>query len=124
LIAYGTLAAGENINASHVSRVLRLTLLAPKIVETILDGRQPAEMTLVVEFRHLVPCFRLWAGKMPELAMCASADQCPLLSNSVQNIAPQRMQRCAIRDQRTCSNQLKKKDRQIAAVSPKSYQVF
>jgi hypothetical protein len=33
---------------------------------------------LVVEFRHLVPCFRLWAGKMPELAMCASAEQCPL----------------------------------------------
>jgi hypothetical protein len=27
--------------------------------------------------------------------MCARADQCPLLSNSVQNIAPQRMQRCA-----------------------------
>jgi hypothetical protein len=34
--------------------------------------------TLAVEFRHLVPCFRLWAGKMPELAMCASAEQCPL----------------------------------------------
>jgi hypothetical protein len=26
--------------------VLRLTLLAPDIVEAILDGRQPAEMTL------------------------------------------------------------------------------
>jgi RNA-directed DNA polymerase len=26
---------------------------------------------LVVEFRHLVPCFRLWTGKMPELAMSA-----------------------------------------------------
>jgi len=26
--------------------VLRLTLLAPSIVESILDGRQPAEMTL------------------------------------------------------------------------------
>jgi hypothetical protein len=33
---------------------------------------------LVVEIRHLAPCFRLWAGKMPELAMCASAEQCPL----------------------------------------------
>src|SRR5262245_53202228 len=31
--------AAEKINASYVSRVLRLTLLAPKIVETILDGR-------------------------------------------------------------------------------------
>jgi hypothetical protein len=49
LIAYGTLAAAEIINASYVSRVLRLTLLAPEIVEAILlDRRQPAEMTLEV----------------------------------------------------------------------------
>jgi hypothetical protein len=29
-----------------VSRILRLTLLAPEIVKAILDGRQPTEMTL------------------------------------------------------------------------------
>lgn len=49
--AYGTveeIAAAEKINASYVSRVLRLTLLAPEIVETILDGRQPPAMTLAV----------------------------------------------------------------------------
>jgi hypothetical protein len=40
------LAAAEKINASYVSRVLRLTLLAPEIVEAILDGRQPEGMTL------------------------------------------------------------------------------
>ena len=40
------LAAAERINSSYVSRVLRLTLLAPDIVEAILDGRQPQEMTL------------------------------------------------------------------------------
>jgi hypothetical protein len=40
------LAAAEKINSSYVSRVLRLTLLAPDIVEAILDGRQPAKMTL------------------------------------------------------------------------------
>jgi hypothetical protein len=40
------LAAAEKINSSYVSRVLRLTLLAPGIVEAILDGRQPAGMTL------------------------------------------------------------------------------
>jgi hypothetical protein len=46
---YGTideLAAAEKINSSYVSRLLRLTLLAPEIVEAILDGRQPGEMTL------------------------------------------------------------------------------
>ena len=42
------IAANEKINASYVSRVLRLTLLAPEIVEAILDGRQGPEMTLPV----------------------------------------------------------------------------
>ena len=40
------LAAAEKINSSYVSRVLRLTLLAPNIVEAILDGQQPEAMTL------------------------------------------------------------------------------
>ncbi|MFN7538230.1 MAG: hypothetical protein ACK5PY_00315 [bacterium] len=40
------LAAAEKINPSYVSRVLRLTLLAPKMVEAILDGRQPKGVTL------------------------------------------------------------------------------
>ncbi len=40
------LAAAENINSSYVSRLLRLTLLAPDIVEAILDGRQPEGLAL------------------------------------------------------------------------------
>jgi len=46
---YGTideLAAADKINSSYASRLLRLTLLAPDIVEAILDGRQPDGMTL------------------------------------------------------------------------------
>jgi hypothetical protein len=42
---YGTLAelaAAERISRSYVSRILRLTLLAPDIVERILDGRPTA----------------------------------------------------------------------------------
>jgi hypothetical protein len=42
------IAAAEKINESYVGRVLRLTLLAPDVVETILVGRQPPEMTLAV----------------------------------------------------------------------------
>jgi hypothetical protein len=40
------LAEREGIANSYMTRVLRLTLLAPDMVETILDGRQGPEMTL------------------------------------------------------------------------------
>ncbi|WP_436643978.1 hypothetical protein [Microbaculum sp. FT89] len=40
------LADAENLNCSYVSRVLRLTLLAPDVIEAILDGRQPDKVTL------------------------------------------------------------------------------
>ena len=37
------LARAEKINPSYLARVLRLTLLAPAITETILDGRHDPE---------------------------------------------------------------------------------
>ena len=40
------IADAETINESYVRSVLRLTLLAPDIVEAILSGRQPAGMQL------------------------------------------------------------------------------
>ena len=40
------IAGAEKINESYVGRVLRLTLLAPDIVEAILGGRQPAALQL------------------------------------------------------------------------------
>jgi hypothetical protein len=40
------IAAAEKINESYVGRVLRLTLLAPDIIEAILGGRQPASIQL------------------------------------------------------------------------------
>lgn len=40
------LAEHEGIAPSYLTRVLRLTLLAPDIVEAILDGRQGPEVTL------------------------------------------------------------------------------
>lgn len=46
---YGCLdeiAKAERIGPSFISRIIRLTSLAPDIVEAILDGRQPACLTL------------------------------------------------------------------------------
>jgi hypothetical protein len=46
---YGSIsdiARAEKLDRTYMGDVLRLTLLAPKLVEAIVDGRQPAEMTL------------------------------------------------------------------------------
>src|SRR5262245_18394130 len=42
------IAAAESINESYVGRILRLTLLAPDIVEAIVHGRQSTELTLAM----------------------------------------------------------------------------
>lgn len=42
----GDLAKRERVNRGYMTRVLRLTLLAPDIVEAILNGRQPVGMRL------------------------------------------------------------------------------
>ena len=46
---YGSIsdiARAEKLDRTYVGDVLRLTLLAPEIVEAIVDGKQPAELTL------------------------------------------------------------------------------
>ena len=40
------LAKAEKVNDSYLSRILRLTLLAPDIIEAILAGRQPSTLQL------------------------------------------------------------------------------
>jgi hypothetical protein len=58
------IAAAEKINESYVGRVLRLTLLAPDIIEAILAGRQPARLQLV----HLLRRFPVaWPEQRTEL---------------------------------------------------------
>ena len=42
------LAKAEAINESYLGRVLRLTLLAPKVIEAILEGKQSATLELDV----------------------------------------------------------------------------
>jgi hypothetical protein len=43
---FDELAKAEGVSQSHVSRLLRLTLLSPDLIETILAGRQPEGMRL------------------------------------------------------------------------------
>src|SRR3954462_6263977 len=40
------LAKTEKVNDSYVSRILRLTLIAPDVIEAILAGRQPSTLQL------------------------------------------------------------------------------
>ena len=46
------LAEREGIAPSYMTRVMRLTLLAPDIVEAILDGTQGPEVTLAAVLEH------------------------------------------------------------------------
>ena len=45
-VTINELAQREGIAPSYMTRVLRLTLLAPDLVEAILDGKQGPEVTL------------------------------------------------------------------------------
>lgn len=60
------LAEREGIAPSYMTRVLRLTLLAPDIVEAVLDGKQGPEVTLTqvlepfpLTWQHQAPYFSL-----------------------------------------------------------------
>ena len=64
--AIAEIAAAEKINASYVSRVLRLTLLAPEIIEVVLDGRQPHYVGLN---RLLSPIPADWERQKRELRL-------------------------------------------------------
>jgi hypothetical protein len=61
------LARAKGVNATYVTRVLRLTLLAPDVVETIIDGQQPVELQL----NELLAGFPLeWEEQKRNLAVC------------------------------------------------------
>ena len=66
------LARAKRIPPSYVSGILRLTLLAPEIVEAILDWRQPAEMRLE-DLLAGVPLG--WAGQSNSQSILSSRGQ-------------------------------------------------
>src|SRR5882762_9166140 len=56
------LAKAHKVNDSYLSRILRLTLIAPDIIEAILAGRQPTTLQLD---DLLKPLPAAWAGQIP-----------------------------------------------------------
>jgi hypothetical protein len=57
------IARAEKLDRTYVGDILRLTLLAPAMVEAIVEGRQSAEMTLPVLMR-LMPV-EWGSGRLP-----------------------------------------------------------
>jgi hypothetical protein len=56
--------AAERIDRSYLGKTLRLTLLAPDIVESILEGRQPFVLSLP-DLLESVPS--LWDEQRPSI---------------------------------------------------------
>jgi hypothetical protein len=68
------IATAEKIDRGYVGSILRLTLLAPGIVEAILDGRQPECLGLPV---LLEPFPLIWDEQRPRSCRCARrAEKC------------------------------------------------
>ena len=65
------IAKSERIDRGYVGNILRLTLLAPDIVEAILDGRQPEDLGLS---RLLEPFPLEWSEQRRELNRIARHD--------------------------------------------------
>jgi hypothetical protein len=62
----GEIARREHLTARHVRRVMRLAFLAPRIVEAIVEGRQPVDLsTLAMTQRIELP--PLWSAQQQAL---------------------------------------------------------
>ena len=85
----GGSAAAKGVNPTYVSRILRLNLLAPDIVEAILDGRQAGRLDCVRrQDEDLGSGLGLIAGRparFPSVRPLRSADKekCPEISGHI-----------------------------------------
>jgi hypothetical protein len=66
-----TLAAANGVNASYFTRVLRIAYLAPDIIEAIIEGQQPPDLTANKLVR--IKNFPIdWAGQREALGFSAA----------------------------------------------------
>lgn len=69
------MAAAERIERGYLGSLLRLTLLAPDLVEAVVDGRQPGSLDLP---RLLAPFPMGWSAQLSALAAGAAPSRCGL----------------------------------------------
>jgi hypothetical protein len=67
------MAAAERIERGYLGSLLRLTLLAPDIVEAILDGRQPPDLALPAVLKQFPADWERQRSSMPETSDGASS---------------------------------------------------
>jgi len=67
----GAIARSEHIAARYVRDLMPLAFLSPKIVEAIVEGRQPAELTIIGLARRIdIPL--LWKAQQQVLGLADS----------------------------------------------------
>ena len=76
------LAEREGIAPSYMTRVLRLTLLAPDIVEAALEGRRGTELSLALV---LQPFSAEWQGQRCAL-VCGASTWCDAATPSIADV--------------------------------------
>jgi len=64
------IARAEKLDRTYVGDVLRLTLLAPVVVEAIAEGRQPEGLTLLTLLHRSTPTH--WSSQQTTTAVSAS----------------------------------------------------
>jgi len=78
------MAKAEKIERGYLGSLLRLTLLAPDIVEVILDGRQPEELGLP---RLMEPLPVAWHEQRMALRPGPCRGACPMASRKARSAA-------------------------------------
>lgn len=63
-----SLAAREGLTHGYLGRILRLNLLAPDIVEAILEGKQPKDLKMIDFLRKELPL--LWEEQREKFGFC------------------------------------------------------
>lgn len=69
------IARHEGLNPSTVTELLRLTLLAPDIIDMLMAGRQPRRLTLMWFQRHRLPVE--WQAQREIIARFEEETTCP-----------------------------------------------